>query len=421
MSPLLEIDMVRTFLRTSAAFALAASLCAPAMADTTGPFGAAVQGANIAIKNAMSAPAAKEPAAPTFVHLPDGTLAQVPPVTQNPSVGPEEQGAVGLPTGFTYTLDFSVAHSLGNTGDFGKKWLDGGMDAVAGYGFSPTTRLVANYYELQHYPVGFNSGKVPLYLPSGFPPSAANPSCVDLSGKTSSTCAGIGSPIDVTTKDKFALFMLEKLITLGTVGKGEHAHTVPLVITPTYVSRWSTINASNGNHDVVPFVDDNGNLHTDISTRTAQVYSVAFTLPFLKTPKMFGTFTAAPTWLVHTAGMNRQNHAQIYQILYLEYAPTPGSKIFFEPQVSRDYLPADPYAQHLAAYFLGVSQQVGKYGFVQVVLNSGGPTNYSPYGVKQLNCLALPCSANTVPSVGGLKASQVQIQFGIGSPSVIQF
>ena len=56
-----------------------------------------------------------------------------------------------------------------------------------------------------------------------------------------------------------------------------------------------------------------------------------------------------------------------------------------------------------------------------VVLNSGSPSNYSPYGVKQLNCLQLPCSQNTLPTVGGLKATQVQLQFGIGSPSVIQF
>jgi hypothetical protein len=34
----------------------------------------------------------------------------------------------------------------------------------------------------------------------------------------------------------------------------------------------------------------------------------------------------------------------------------------------------------------------------------------------------LPCAPNqVVPVVGGLKATQIQIQFGIGSPSVIQF
>ncbi len=396
--------MVGAFARTCAAFAsLTVTMCAPALAGTTGPFEAAVQGANAAIKRTMNA------------HLPDGVLGQVPPVTQQP-VGGNQQ--TGLPTGLTYTFDFSVAHSLGNTGSFGSRWLAGGTDAVLGYGFDSTTRVVANYYELQHYPVGFNSGTVPLYLPAGFPPAlGVNPSCVDLSGAASGTCQGISKPIDVTTKDKFALFMFEKLFTVGKVA----GRSVPIVVTPTYVSRWSTVNASNGNNDVVPFVDSNGVPHTDVSTRTAQVYSLAVTVPFLKTPKMFGTFTAAPTWLVHTAGLNQQNHAQIYQILYLEYSISPLAKIFFEPQVSRDYLPSDPYAQHLAAYFLGASQQIGKRGFVQVVLNSGSPTNYSPYGVKQLNCLALPCSANTLPSVGGLKASQVQIQFGFGSPSVIQF
>ncbi len=407
--------MVRFFLRVCALAAVTAGLTAsPATADTTGPFAAAVQGANVAIKNAMSVPA-KPTAAPIHaVRLPNGVLAQVPPVTQQPIGG---AGETGLPTGWTYTLDVSVAHALGNTGGFGK-WLPGGIDGVIGYGFNPSTRIVLNYYELQHYPVGFDSGQVPLYLPAGFPLSpGVNPSCVDLSGTTSSTCQGISKPIDVTTKDKFALLTFENLFTLGKFA----GRSLPVVITPTYVSRWSNVQASNGNHDVVPFVDLSGAPHFDVSTRTVQLYSIALTVPFLKTPKMFGTFTAAPTWLVHTAGLNQQNHAQIYQILYLEYTLSPQAKIFFEPQVSRDYLPADPYAQHLAAYFLGASQQIGKMGFVQVVLNSGGPTNYSPYGVKQLNCLALPCSANTLPTVGGLKASQVQIQFGLGSPSVIQF
>ena len=396
--------MVRKVLHTCAALAFCfTTLIAPAFADPTGPFGTAVSGASAAIKNAMS------------VHLPDGTVAQVPPVTQKTVGGGE--APVGLPTGFTYTLDASIARSTGATGDFGRKWLPGGIDAVVGYGFDPTTRFVANYYELQHYPINFDSGKVPLFLPAGFPPSPANPSCVDLSGATSATCQGISPQIDVTTKDKFALFMLEKLFYVGKVA----GHEVPIVVTPTYVSRWSKVAASNGAGDIVPFVDANGIPHFNINTRTAQVYSLAVTLPFLKTPKMFGTFTVAPSWLVHRAGLNVENKPQLYQIMYLEYAPTPGFKVFIEPQSSRDYLPADPYAQHLAAYFLGANQQIGKNGFVQLIVNSGTPVNYKPYGVYQLNCLALPCSANTVPSVGGLKASQIQLQFGIGSPSVIQF
>jgi hypothetical protein len=405
--------MVRTFLRTSAAVALAAAIgAAPALADQTGPLGSAVNNANIAIQNAMSVPAAKVPAA--VVHLPDGTVAQVPPVQQPPVGGAQ---AIGLPTGFNYTLDFSIAKPLGNVGSM-TGWLPGGTDAVLSYGFSPRMALVANYYELQHYPVGFNTGQHPFYLPPGFPPiPGVNPGCIDLSGTTSATCQGINPQIDVTTKDKFFLANWENLFYLGKY-KGR---AIPIVITPTYVSRWSEIDASNGNHDVVPFIDSNGIPHFDISTRTAQVYSLAVTVPFLKTPRMFGTFTAAPSWLVHTAGLNQQNHAQIYQILYLEYHASPATKIFFEPQSSRDYLPTDPYAQHIAAYFAGIAEKVGPVAFLQFTLNSGSPTNYHPYGVNALQCLQLPCSQNTLPQVGGLKATQFQIQFGIGSPSVIQF
>jgi hypothetical protein len=396
--------MVRTFLRAAGAVVLCAALgTAPAFADPMGIFGTAVSGANTALKNALT------------VHLPDGTVAQVPPVTQQPVGGATQ---TGLPTGFTYTFDASVAYPFGNIGTLGKRWLQGGMDAVVGYGFNSHTSIVANYYELQHYPVGFNSGQVGLFLPPGFPQTpGVNPSCVDLSGQSSATCTGINPQLNTTTKDKFALFYFENLFNVAKF-KGRN---IPIVVTPTYVSRWSQVAASNGNGDVVPFIDLQGVPHTNISTRTTQVYALAVTVPFLKTPKMFGTFTAAPTWLVHTAGVNQQNHAQIYQILYLEYTPFNGTRIFLEPQSSRDYLPADPYAQHLNAYFLGVSQRVGPIGFVQLVLNSGGPSNYSPYGVKQLNCLRLPCSQNTLPMVGGLKATQLQIEFGIGSPSVIQF
>lgn len=405
--------MHRAFLRAWVVFALAGLLSGGyACADPAGGiFGAAVDGANAAIRNAETAKkqrAAKAPAA-------GDAVAQVPPVTQQP-VGP---ATVGLPTGFTYTLDFSMAYPFGNVGQ-GRRWLPGGMDGVVGYGFNPHSRLVANYYEIQHYPVGFNSGQVPLYLPSGFPKvPGVNPSCVNLSGSGSANCPGIPQPIDVTTKDRFGLLMWEQLVSLGNVG----GRDVPLVITPTYVTRGSSVAASNGHGDVVPFVGPNGLVHTDIATRTAQVYSLAFTLPFLKTPKMFGTFTLAPSWLVHKAGLNRTNNAQLYQILYLEYAPGPGTKIFFEPQSSRDYLPTDPYPQHVIDYFAGVSQQIGKMGFVQLVLNSGGPANYSPYGVKELDCQVLPCSlpGHTLPMVGGLKATQLQIQFGIGSPSVLQF
>jgi len=385
--------MLKTLARTAAALlALAVGFgTAPAFADTSEALASGVvSGANAGIKNAMTAPQAP-------------TVAQVPPVSQSP-VG----GAVGLPTGFGYTADFSMAYPYGNIGKTGKKWLPGGVDVVAGYGFDPTTRVTASYYQLQHYPVGFNSGTVPLYL-QGF---ATPLGSVDLGTVT--------PQIDVTTKDSFLLINLEKLFRIGNVG----GRSIPIVISPTYVSRTSKIAASPSNDDRVPFEvgAPSGFPIQGVYTRTAQIYSLAVTVPFLKTPKMFGTFTVAPSWLVHKAGLNQDNNAQLYQILYLEYTPNKDTTFFFEPQSSRDYLPTDTYAQHLMAYFLGASHRLGKNGFVQLVLNSGGPTNYSPYGVTALTCQALPCSANpVVPSVGGLKATQLQIQFGIGTPSVLPF
>ena len=171
----------------------------------------------------------------------------------------------------------------------------------------------------------------------------------------------------------------------------------------------------------MPFVDQNGAPHTDIHTRTAQYDSIAVTFPFLKTPKMFGTLTLAPTVLSHLNGVNQQNAVQLYQILYLEYNLNKDTRFFFEPQASRDYLPTDAYAQHLNAIFLGATRRIGKDGFVQVVYNTGGPTNYGSAGVHYLQCYALPCSANTLPAVGALRASQIQLQIGIGSPVVLPF
>jgi hypothetical protein len=405
--------MLKALFRTTAAIFIAASFglsAMPAPAATTEALASGVvSGANSAIRNAME----QRPTQPQTTlkdGLPAGSVAQVPPITQQPVGGAAAQG---LPTGFTYFADLSVAYPFGNIGTFGKKWLQGGGDAMLAYGFNPQQRLFASYYELQHYPVGFNSGQVPLVLPSGFPTNG----CVDLSGSGSATCPGIANPLDVTTKDRFLLFAFEQLITVGTM-KG---HPLPLVITPTYVMRWSTINQSGNHSDVVGFVDQNGVPHTDIHTRTAQFNALAFTAPFLKSPKFFGTLTLAPTVLSHLAGVNHENAVQLYEILYLEYNVSKNTRLFYEPQLSKDYLPADPYAQHLAAYFLGVTQRVSKEGFVQLVLNSGSPTNYSPYGVKYLQCFTLPCSKSTLPSVGGLKATQLQFQFGIGSPVVLPF
>ncbi|HUA08608.1 MAG TPA: hypothetical protein VMA98_04985 [Candidatus Acidoferrales bacterium] len=392
----------------------------PAAADQSEALtGGVVSGANTAIRNVMDAPTQPK----TVTKRQDSqqsTVAQVPPVNQQPVGGPKQ---AGLPTGFTYFADLSIAYPFGDIGTFGSsKWLPGGLDGMASYGFSPTSRVVASYYELQHYPYGFNSGTVPVYLPAGFP----NAACQSLGENSTTittaagpeTCPATNPQLDLTTKDRFLLLSYEQLVTLGNI-KGR---PVPIVITPTYVSRWSSINQSGNGTDVVAFVNPlNGEPVTGVPTRSAQYDSVAFTAPFLKTPRMFGTFTVAPTWLTHLNGVNQTNSAQLYQILYLEYNMNRNLRLFAEPQVSRDYLPTDPYPQHLAAIFLGATERLGKNEFVQLVWNEGGPTNYSPYGIKYLQCYALPCSSATVPAIGGLKASQIQLQFGVGSPVVLPF
>ena len=356
-----------------------------------------VPGANAAIKQTMEQDARRREEQRKAAEV-----AQMPPVQQK-RVGP----TIGLPTGFGYSADISSAYPYGDIGSYGRKWLMGGFDAALSYGFNSTTRVVASVYELQHWPYGFNSGTVPVYL-AGF----RNPvGCADLGG--GNACgAGAGQNINVATKDTFGVFMLQKLFLI----KGmPHDHVLPIVISPTYVARGGQIGESGAaNNDVVPFAGrpPDGQVFTDVPARTAQFKAVAVTLPFLKTPKMFGTFSVVPQWLVHTAGLNTVNTMQLGQVLYLEYTPTSSTKLFFEPQSARDYLPTDPYPEHLVAYFLGISQQITKYGFAEIVLNNGNSTNLGYPGVHAIKCLTVAVCA---PYIGGFKATQLQFQIGIGS------
>jgi hypothetical protein len=385
----------------------------PALADGNGDVyeQSIVPGANTAIKNFLEAAQRERAQSKHQASAANSTVAQAPPVSQEP-VTPQ----IGLPPGFTWTADLSMAKPFGNIGSYGNQgWLMGGADLSVGYGINWSTRVVASMFQLQHWPYGFNSGLAPVYL-AGF----RNPvGCADLSGGTA--CGpGTGRNINVRTKDTFGVFMLQKLFLIKS-DKIPGPGAIPIVVSPVYVARGGTIGFSPNNNDVVPFTYNlpDGPVE-NIPVRTAQYYSVAVTLPFLKTPKMFGTFTVAPQWLVHTAGANVGNSMQLPQVLYLEYTPLHGTTLFFEPQSARDYLPTDPYPEHLIAYFLGVSQRLTQYSFVQVVLNSGNPTNEGPDGVVGIKCLTVQQAlANTCGlAIGGLKATQLQIQFGLGSPAV---
>ncbi len=365
---------------------------------------------NTAIKNALDQEQQRREKARLQASVPSSpagsqTVGQVQPIGRE-AVTPR----IGLPTGFTYQADFSVAYPYGNIGSYGKQWLTGGGDLSFGYGFNWSTRIVASMYQLQHWPYGFNSGLAPVYL-AGF----RNPiGCADLSGGTA--CGpGTGRNLNVSTKDTFGVFMLQKLFLI------QGRRPLPIVISPVYVARGGQVGFTPNNNDVVPFTYNlpDGPVY-DVAARTAQYYAVAVTLPFLKTPKMFGTFTVAPQWLVHTNGANVGNSMQFPQVLYLEYTPVRGTTLFVEPQSARDYLPTDPYPEHLIAYFLGVSQRITKYGFVQATLNSGGPTNLGADGIVGIKCLTVQQALTNACglAVGGLKATQLQLQFGVGSPSI---
>jgi hypothetical protein len=406
--------MVKTFLRIAATLAGVASICLstlPASADGIENVYQQVvlPNANDAIRSALDAQNKKEEEhrrqAATASVVPKGAVAQVPPVAQQ-DVGKHKI----FEPGFGYSAAITTAYPYGNIGNLGRQgWLMGGVDASLEYSPQTTTRIVASMFQLQHWPYGFNSGLAPIYV-AGF----KNPvGCADLAG--SDICGpGTGQNLNVRTKDTFGVFALLQVFFI----KGlPNNRVLPVVITPSYVARSGIIGESVNNNDVVPFAYNppDGPYFSNLPTRTAQFKVVAVTVPFLKTSKMLGTFTVAAQWLMHTNGVNSTNHIQTPQVLYLEYSPSRDTRVWFEPQSARDYLPTDPYPEHLVAYFLGVSQRFAKYGFVQLVLNSGNPTNLGPDGVTAIKCLSIS-PQQCGPVVGGLKATQLQLQFGIGSP-----
>jgi hypothetical protein len=299
----------------------------------------------------------------------------------------------GLPTGFTYTLDASVAWSQGNTGH--GNGLPGGIDAIAGYGFTPRLRLQAGYYTFQEYPLGFDTGTVPVFVQGLSAPIG-----------TQSLAA---VPQDVTVVNHIFVANLQNLVTIG---------RLPIVISPTYIARTGSV----GGHDDSQLLEINGFPQT-VRLRTVEYELLAVTFPFLSTPKMFGTYTLAPQWNVNLNGANSTNHVQLFQLGYLEYRPTDRTTIFFQPSRLVNYLPPDPYPQHIVTFIYGASYKFTKHTFAQVVFSTGTPSNVSTLGVQSLTLQTIPSPANPLgvaaPSITGLKASQIQLQFGIGSPSVI--
>jgi hypothetical protein len=301
----------------------------------------------------------------------------------------------GLPTGFTYTLDWSAAFPLNGNGKFNVK-LPGGMDAVAGYGFNRHVRVQAGYYELQEYPTGFDQGRVPVYLQGVSSPISS----ADL----------FAAQQDITVKNKIFVLNFQALFTI--------AKKFPVVITPTYIARTGTIG---GHSDETEIMVDG--FPQSAKIRTFQEELIAVTVPFLSTPRMFGTYTIAPQWLLHPTGANVENHAQLFQLLYLEYRVTPKATLFFQPSLLQNYTPTDVYASHIPTVVTGANYKTTKNTFLQFVVSGGTPTNPldGKIGVISVTCQTVQgCASNqVVPRIGGLKAAQYQLMFGIGSPSVI--
>jgi hypothetical protein len=356
---------------------LITSFATPAYADAIDAqalSGAVVQSANDSLKSAFAARKQVAQAMPVGdQHAP----------VSNP----------GLPTGFTYTLDASIAYPFGSVTQGNQEArLPGGFDAVAGYGFNSHFRAQAGYYVLQEYPVGFSTGTVPLYLQG----LAAPIGSASLQG------------LDATIRNQIFVGTFQGLTRIG---------KLPIVISPTYVARKGTIG---GNSDFTP-IEING-FAQNAHLRTFQYQLVGVTIPFLSTSKMFGTYTIAPQWLVQPSGANASNHAQLFQLLYLEYRANDKTTFYLQPSLLPNYTPSDVYPEHIPTLIYGFTHKFDKLFYIQGQVSSGTPTNPNNggIGITALTCQKLPCAPNqVVPTIGGLKASQVQLMLGIGKPQVL--
>jgi hypothetical protein len=334
-----------------------------------------VQSANTAIKDALR----------------HDTTAQAVPIGQSerPLKSP------GLPTGLTYQLDLSMAKSEGNTGY--RNGLPGGWDGLLAYGFSPTLRVQAADYTFQEYPLGFDTGTVPVYL-QGLGPAIGTQNLAQY-------------PIDVTTRNNIVVLQAQNLFTI--------AHKLPIVITPTYIARNGSIG---GGSDLIQ-IEVNGFPQT-VHFRSVQYYLIAATLPVLSTPKFFGTLTVAPQWDVNLTGVQTTNHAQLFELAYVEYRPTSNVTVFVQPSRLVNNLPSDQTPQYIPTFIYGAAYKFTKYTFVQLVASTGTPSNRSQLGITALTFQQVPTSlpppaSEVAPTIAGLKATQIQLQFGFGSPSVI--
>ena len=349
-------------------------------------------------------------------------LASPAPEQATPRPGIQHPSVPGL----SYTLDLSTQFPYGDTG-YRRNSLPGGIDAVVFAGPDKYTRLQAGYYSVDEYPIGFDNGIVPSYVNN-----AAIPVLGPLLGPGRQPCqnlAGLfGGPppncptnlnaqqSDATTQDHAVVLSLSRMIYLG---------PLPVVLSPTYSARWANVG---GGNDTFLAWDNSTLSYQAVHLRTIQTKSILLTVPLMNTPRFFAAYTAGPQWVLNTSGLMRDNHPQLFQIADLRYFASSKTTIFFQPSLLQDYLPKDPYPEHIPTFIAGFSHTFAKPFFIQGFVASGTPTNppNGGLGVIDLTCVDVT-TCNTAPNprtntairFGGYKATTIILQLGIGTPSVI--
>ena len=366
---------------------------------------------------ALTAAAAATPSAPPAA-APAGTPR---PGIQHPSV-----------PGFHYSLDISSAFPDGDIG-FHRNSLPGGLDGALFYGPDKYTRLQAGFYTLSEYPLGFDTGTVPSYVLNG-----AIPVLGPLLGPGRQNCNVLGGLVggkvpncpanlqaaqdDATVRNRIFTLGISRMVYIGGV--------FPIVITPQYVARSASIG---GSDDIFEVYNPDTFSAQRLHLRTAQTKSLLLTIPLANSPKLFAAFTLGPQWLVHTAGLNQDNHAQIFQELDVRYFAGNKTTFFVQPSLLQNELPNDPYSQRIPTLLAGFSHKIAKPFYIQGYVAGGTPTN-PPHGqtgrigIIDVTCVQLPIClsapdprTNTALQLGGLKATTFVLQLGIGTPSVIPF
>lgn len=359
--------------------------------------------------------AAPAPAADTrpLVQVPDNSpiVPQEKPAVVAQSMGEPAHRHIPLwPLGIDYTLDASMAWALGNTGSPHGNGLPGGMDVIFRYAANPNSRLVIGYYDLQEYPLGFDTGTVPVYLQGAATPIAA--------GNLAAT------PIDATIQNHLIIAHWDQILWTKLMGQD-----FPLILSPTYTQRWGSIG---GGTDYLPVEIDGLPYQEHYRTGSFIALGLTFPVPLLTQPKyhMLTTYTIGPQWVATgPTGANQTNTAQLVQILHVQWHPMPQIQIDLQPSLYPNILPTDQWPQHYLTMIYSLAYSFGKphlgsYGytpFVQGTITTGGAMNESPYGISGLYCQALPCNSPSqlVPSLGGNHATQIQLKIGIGRPDVI--